>query len=71
VSFEAEDNAAAGRPAPQAAAVSAAPGVAPEPISADLDAHLRRIGAAAAERILVKAAEQGWTKPAGAARAAR
>ena len=71
MSFEAEDNAAAGRPAPQAAAVSAAPGVAPEPISADLDAHLRRIGAAAAERILVKAAEQGWTKPAGAARAAR
>jgi len=64
VSFEAEDNAAAGRPAPQAAAVSAAPGVAPEPISADLDAHLRRIGAAAAERILVKAAgRDGRNRP--------
>ena len=29
------------------------------------------IGVAAAERILATAAEQGWTKPAGSARAAR
>ena len=62
----------AGRPTPPAvAAVSAAPGAASEPLSADLDAHLRRIGIAAAERILATATEQGWTKPAGSARAAR
>ena len=68
LTFEAEDNAApvqAGRQAPPAAP-AAAPGG--EPLSPEIDAHLRRIANAAAERILAMAAEQGWTKGAGGAR---
>jgi hypothetical protein len=68
LSFEAEDNAApaqAGRPA------AGAPAVAPDSLSPDIDAHLRRVANAAAERILATAAEQGWTKGSAAARTTR
>ena len=73
LTFEAEDlsgPAPAGRSSPSAAP-AAMPGAAQEPLSPDLDAHLRRIADAAAERILAVAAEQGWTKGAATARATR
>jgi len=63
LTFEAEDNAApTGRQMPAAAPGAVAPGVAGEPLSPEIDAHLRRIANAAAEQILTTAAEQGWTK---------
>ncbi len=76
LTFEAEDNAApGGRQAPagrQAAAPApAAATAAQEPLSPDIDAHLRRVANAAAERILATAAEQGWTKGAAAGRLGR
>ena len=67
LSFEAEDNAA---PA-QARRPAAAPAAAPDSLSPDIDAHLRRVANAAAERILATAAEQGWTKGPAAPRAGR
>jgi hypothetical protein len=70
MNFEAEDNAPppSGRAAPMATTAAPVPGG--EPLSPDIDAHLRRIANDAAARILAKAAEQGWTG-AGTARAGR
>jgi hypothetical protein len=72
LSFEAEDNAPpaqAGRQSP--AAPAATPVGGQEPLSPDVDAHMRRIANAAAERILATAAEQGWTKGSATTRTAR
>jgi hypothetical protein len=79
LTFEAEDTAGAapargGRqtePAGGPAAPAAAPGAITAPLSPDIDAHMRRIASAAAERIFATAAEQGWTRPPSAARATR
>ncbi len=79
LTFEAEDtagNAAAARTGRQmspggGAAPAATPGAGLEPLSPDIDAHMRRIANAAAERILAIAAEQGWTKSPPAAPVAR
>lgn len=68
LNFQAEDTAAGGgaparggRQAPVASLPGPA-GAAPEPLSPDIDAHMRRVANAAADRILGLAAEQGWTK---------
>jgi len=81
LTFEAEDTTAGGaapartgRQPPPASAVTApaaTPGAGLEPLSPDIDAHMRRIANAAAERILATAAEQGWTRPPSAARVTR
>jgi hypothetical protein len=67
LTFEAEDNThpPSGRAAQAAAPAAPVPGG--EPLSPDVDAHLRRIANDAAARILAKASEQGWTS-AGTAR---
>lgn len=71
LSFEAEDSAASAQAGRPAAAPAAAPVAGQEPLSPDVDAHMRRIANAAAERILATAAEQGWTKGSAPARTTR
>lgn len=70
LSFEAEDNAAPAQGGRQASAAAPATALVAgqEPLSPDVDAHMRRIANAAAERILATAAEQGWTKASSAVR---
>ncbi len=65
ITFTAEDQASARAPAPTRAAPP--PAGAPEQLSPDVEAHVRRVAQAAADRIIDYARQQNWIKAVPAA----